>query len=44
MIRDLLIALLIVVVAVVLGVAVHPVLLFLLVLAAVWLFSRRAAW
>ena len=44
MIRDLLVALLIVVIAVVLGVAVHPVLLFLLVLAAVWLFTRRTAW
>jgi hypothetical protein len=44
MIRDLLIALIIVVIAVVLGVAVHPLLLLLLVLAAIWLFGRRTAW
>jgi hypothetical protein len=44
MIRDLLIAVIIVVIAVVLGIAVHPLLLLLLVLAAIWLFSRRTAW
>jgi hypothetical protein len=44
MIRDLMIALVIVVLAVVLGVAVHPLLLLLLVFAAIWLFSRRTAW
>jgi Flp pilus assembly protein TadB len=44
MIRDLLVAALIVVIAVVLGIAVHPLLLFLLVLAAIWLFTRRTAW
>lgn len=44
MIRDLILAALIVVIAVVLGIAVHPLLLFLLVLAAIWLFTRRTAW
>jgi hypothetical protein len=44
MIRDLLLAALIVIIAVVLGIAVHPLLLFLLVLAALWLFTRRTAW
>jgi hypothetical protein len=44
MIRDLLVAALIVVIAVVLGIAVHPLLLLLLVFAAIWLFTRRTAW
>lgn len=44
LIRDLLLAAPIVVIAVVLGIAVHPVLLLLLILAAIWLFARRAAW
>lgn len=41
MLADILIALLITAVAVVLGVIVHPVLFFLVVLAIVWLFARR---
>ena len=41
MLGDILIALLITVVAIVLGVAVHPVLFFLVVLAIVWLVVRR---
>lgn len=41
MIRDILIALLITAVAVVLGIAVHPLLFFLVVLAVVWLVVRR---
>jgi hypothetical protein len=40
-IRDILIALLITAVAVVLGIAVHPLLFFLVVLAVVWLVVRR---
>jgi hypothetical protein len=44
MIRDLLLAALIVLIAVVLGIAVHPLLLLLLVFAAIWLFTRRTAW
>ncbi|HZT67519.1 MAG TPA: hypothetical protein VFA11_17155 [Acidimicrobiales bacterium] len=38
MLRDVLIALLITIVAVALGLTVHPVLFFLLVLAVAWLF------
>lgn len=44
MVRDLLIAVVIVVIAVVLGIAVHPLLLLLLVLAAIWLFGRHRTW
>ena len=44
MIRDVLIAALIVVIAIVLGVAVHPLLLLLLIVAAIWLFGRHRAW
>lgn len=44
MLRDVLLALLITVIAVVLGVAIHPLLFLLLVLAVLFLFTRRAAW
>ena len=44
MIRDVLLAALITVVAVILGVTVHPLLFALLVLAVLWLFTRRTAW
>jgi hypothetical protein len=44
MIRDLLLAILITVIAVVLGIVVHPLLFLLLVLAVIWLFARRTAW
>lgn len=44
MIRDLLLAALITVIAVVLGIAVHPLLFLLLVLVVLWLFTRRTAW
>lgn len=44
MIRDLLLAALITVIAVVLGIAVHPLLFLLLVFALLWLFTRRTAW
>lgn len=43
MLADILIALLITVVAVVLGLTVHPVLFFLIVLAVVWLIARHRA-
>jgi hypothetical protein len=41
---DILIALVIVVVAAVLGLIVHPVLWFILILAVLWLFTRRGSW
>lgn len=41
MIRDLLVFLLIVVIAVVLGIALHPVLFLLLIVAAAWIAFRR---
>jgi hypothetical protein len=40
MIRDILIALVITAIAIVLGVVVHPVLFFIVVLAVVYLFAR----
>ncbi len=43
MLADILIALLITVVAIVLGLTVHPVLFFLIVLAVVWMFARHRA-
>ena len=44
MVGDILIALLIVVVAAALGVIVHPVLWFIVILAVLWLFARRGSW
>jgi hypothetical protein len=44
MVRDLLLALVITVVAIVLGIAVHPLLFLLIVFAVLFLFTRRAAW
>lgn len=44
MIGDILIALVIVVVAAVLGLIVHPLLWFILILAVLWLFTRRSHW
>lgn len=41
MLFDILVALLITVVAIVLGVTIHPLLFFLLVLAVIWLFARH---
>lgn len=41
MLLDVLIALIIVVVAVALGLTVHPLFWFLIILAALWVFSRR---
>ncbi|MDT4894340.1 MAG: hypothetical protein QOE97_3375 [Pseudonocardiales bacterium] len=44
MIGDILIALLIVVVAAALGLIVHPVLWFVVILAVLWIFARRGSW
>lgn len=44
MLMDILIALVIVVVAAALGIIVHPLLWLLLILAVIWLFSRRGSW
>lgn len=41
MLFDLLIAVLIVAIAVVLGLTVHPLFWFIVILAALWLFGRR---
>ena len=41
MLFDILIALLIVIIAVALGLTVHPLFWFLVILAAVWMFGRR---
>ncbi len=43
MLMDILIALVIVVVAAVLGLTVHPLLWFIVILAALWLFARRGS-
>ncbi|MBV8984258.1 MAG: hypothetical protein JOZ68_11785 [Acidimicrobiia bacterium] len=44
MVRDVVLAVLITIVAVALGLTVHPVLFFLIILAIVWLLTRRRAW
>jgi hypothetical protein len=44
MIGDILIALLVVVVAAALGLIVHPVLWFIVILAVIWLVARRGSW
>jgi hypothetical protein len=44
MLMDILIALVIVVVAAALGLTVHPVLWFIVILAVIWLFARRGSW
>jgi hypothetical protein len=41
MVFDIVVALVITVIAIVLGITVHPVLLFIIVLAAVYLFARH---
>lgn len=43
MLLDVLIALIIIVVAVALGLTVHPLFWFLVILAALWMFGRRGA-
>jgi hypothetical protein len=44
MVRDLLLATVITVVAVIPGVAIHPLLFLLIVLTVLWLVTHRAAW
>lgn len=44
MLMDILIALLIVVVAAALGIIVHPILWLILIVAVLWLFTRRGSW
>jgi uncharacterized membrane protein len=41
---DILIAIVIVVIAAVLGLIVHPLLWFIVILAVLWLFTRRGSW
>jgi hypothetical protein len=41
---DILIALIIVVIAAALGLIVHPILWLVLIVAVLWLFSRRGSW
>jgi hypothetical protein len=43
MVFDIVVALLITVAAIVLGIAVHPLLLFIIVLAAIFLFARHGS-
>jgi hypothetical protein len=43
MVRDIIIALIVTVIGVVLGITVHPVLFFVVVLAVVYLFARARA-
>jgi hypothetical protein len=44
MVMDILIAIVIVVVAAALGLVVHPLLWFIVILAVIWLFARRGSW
>ena len=44
MIMDIVIAAIIVIVAAALGLTVHPLLWFIVILAVIWLFTRRASW
>jgi hypothetical protein len=44
MLADILIALVIVVIAAALGLIVHPLLWFIVILAVIWLFARRGSW
>jgi len=44
MLMDILIALVIVVIAAALGLIVHPVLWLILIVAVIWLFTRRGSW
>ena len=44
MLGDILIALVIVVIAAVLGLVVHPLLWFIVILAVLWIFGRRGSW
>ena len=44
MLGDVLIAAVIIVIAALLGILVHPLLWLVLIVAALWLFSRRGSW
>jgi hypothetical protein len=44
MLFDLLVAIVIVIIAAVLGLVVHPVLWVIVIAAALWLFARRSRW
>jgi hypothetical protein len=44
MVMDIVIALVIVVVAAALGLTVHPLLWFIVIVAVLWLFVRRGSW
>jgi len=44
MLTDILIAAVIVIIAAALGLTVHPLLWFLVILAVIWLFTRRGSW
>jgi len=44
MLMDILIALVIVVIAAALGIIVHPLLWLVVIVAVIWLFSRRGSW
>jgi hypothetical protein len=44
MLMDIVIALVIVVIAAALGLIVHPILWFLVILAVLWLLTRRGSW
>jgi hypothetical protein len=44
MLMDILIAVVIVVIAAALGLIVHPLLWLVVILAVIWLFSRRGSW
>jgi hypothetical protein len=41
---DILIAIVIVAIAAALGLTVHPILWLILIVAVIWLFTRRASW
>ena len=44
MLMDIVIALVIVIIAAALGITVHPVLWFIVIVALLWLFFRRGSW
>jgi hypothetical protein len=44
MVLDIIIAIIIVAIAAVLGIVVHPVLWVIIIAAALWLFARRSRW
>lgn len=44
MLMDILIALVIVVIAAALGIIVHPLLWLIVIVALIWLFTRRGSW